>query len=100
MKSLEVVCEECTISRHDLLKLIVREWIRPADPERHCFDEEDIARIRLIGVLSDELEVGEAAIPIILNLLDQLHVLRRILKNEGRVKNSQESMGDGFHVTI
>lgn len=80
LKSLEMVCDECAITRHDLLKLIVREWIRPADPERHCFDEEDVARIRLIRVLSEELEVGEPAIPIILNLLDQLHVLRKIME--------------------
>lgn len=79
MKSLELVCEECAISRHDLLKLIVRQWIRPADPARHCFDEEDVARIRLITELGGELEVGEAAIPIILDLLDQLHVLRKLL---------------------
>lgn len=65
LKSLEMVCEECAISRHYLLKFIVREWIIPADQERHCFDEEDVARIRLIKVLSEELEVGETAIPII-----------------------------------
>lgn len=81
LKSLEMVCEECTISRHYLLKLIVREWISPADPERHCFDDEDIARIRLIKALSEELEVGETAIPIILNLIDQLHVLRKIVNS-------------------
>lgn len=81
LKSLEMVCEECKISRQYLLKFIVREWIIPADPERHCFDEEDVARIRLIKVLSEELEVGEIAIPIILNLLDQLHVLRKIISN-------------------
>lgn len=81
LKSIEMVCEECAISRHYLLKFIVREWIVPADPERHCFDEEDVARIRLIKVLSEELEVGETAIPIILNLIDQLHVLRKIIRN-------------------
>jgi chaperone modulatory protein CbpM len=80
MKSLEIVCAECRISRHDLLRLIVRGWISPADPERHCFDEEDVARIRLIIELSGELEVGEVAIPIILNLLDQIHVLRKIVR--------------------
>jgi chaperone modulatory protein CbpM len=80
LKSLEMVCKECTISRQYLLKIIVREWVIPADPERHCFDEEDVARIRLIKVLGEELEVGETAIPIILNLLDQLHVLRKIIK--------------------
>lgn len=80
LKSIEIVCEECRISRHDLLKFVVKEWVIPADRERHCFDQEDLARIRLITELSEELEVGETAIPIILNLLDQLHVLRKMIR--------------------
>lgn len=80
LKSLEIVCEECRISRHELLKFVVKEWIIPADRERHCFDEEDLSRIRLIMELEDVLEVGETAIPIILNLLDQLHVLRKMIR--------------------
>lgn len=84
LRTLEMVCEECAISRHYLLQLVVREWILPADRERHCFDEEDVARIRLIMELSEELEVGETAIPIILNLLDQLHVLKKIVKTGNR----------------
>ena len=80
LKSIEIVCEECRISRHELLRFVVKEWVVPADRERHCFDEEDLARIRLILDLSEELEVGEAAIPIILNLLDQLHVLRKMIR--------------------
>jgi chaperone modulatory protein CbpM len=81
LKTLDMVCEECRISHKDLLKLIFREWVIPADPERHCFDDEDIARIRLIKTLLEELEVGESAIPIILNLLDQLYVLRKIMSD-------------------
>jgi chaperone modulatory protein CbpM len=80
LKSIELVCHECSIKPHDLLNLIVKEWIVPADSERHCFDEEDIARVRLISELLNELEVGENAIPIILNLLDQIHVLRKLAK--------------------
>ena len=80
LKSLEIVCEECSIPRHFLLKLIVKDWIRPADPERHSFDNEDVARIKLIVELIEELEVGENAIPIILNLLDQVHVLRKVIR--------------------
>jgi chaperone modulatory protein CbpM len=56
-------------------------WIRP---ERraggYVFQEIDIARCRLILELREELEVDEAAIPVVLTLLDQLHQTRRQLR--------------------
>lgn len=79
LKSIEVVCQECGISRTHLMEFIFNEWIVPADTQRHFFDEEDLARVRLIAELRD-LEVGEAAIPIILNLIDQVHVLRKLIR--------------------
>lgn len=42
-----------------------------------CFTEIDVERIGLILTLRDELDVGEAALPIILSLLDQLYAARR-----------------------
>jgi len=43
------------------------------------FTEIDVERIGLILTLRDELDVGEAALPIILSLLDQLYAARRAL---------------------
>ena len=40
----------------------------------------DIARLRLILELRDEMEVGETAMPVVLSLLDQLHASRRHMR--------------------
>ena len=60
---------------------IARGWVRPERRDgRPVFQEIDIARCRLILELHEELEVNEAAMPVVLNLLDQLHRTRRQLR--------------------
>ena len=60
---------------------IARGWVRPERRAgRPVFEEIDIARCRLILELHEELEVNEAAMPVVLNLLDQLHRTRRQLR--------------------
>ncbi len=64
---------------------IAEGWVRP-DREggrqegRPVFEEIDVARCRLILELEEEMEVGEAAMPVVLGLLDQLHRTRRQLR--------------------
>lgn len=68
---------------------IAHGWIRPErQAGRPVFQEIDIARCRLILELREELEVNEAAMPVVLNLLDQLHCTRRQLR---RVVEALES---------
>ena len=56
---------------------VAQEWVRPRrQGGAFLFEEIDVARVRLIVELRDELEVGESAIPVVLSLLDQLHALR------------------------
>ncbi len=59
---------------------IAEEWIIPrstaAEPE---FAEVDLARAELIRDLKRDLEVNDAGIGVILNLVDQVHGLRRTL---------------------
>lgn len=66
------------LPQQDLERWIAFQWVR-ADgvPGRHVFQEIDVARVRLILELRDELEVNEAALPVVLLLLDQLYDLRR-----------------------
>lgn len=56
---------------------IAEEWVRPVrrggEP---VFEEIDLARVQLIFDL-DRMEVGLAAMPVVLSLLDQLHEHRR-----------------------
>ena len=77
---------------------VAQGWVRPRrEPEGPVFEDIDVARVRLICELRDEMEVNEAAIPVVLSLLDQLHAtraqVRRMLSAlegagpEGRVRD-------------
>ncbi len=51
---------------------ITEEWVRPSQSGTVvAFNDADVARIRLIDLLHNQLEVNEEAIPIILSLIDQ-----------------------------
>jgi chaperone modulatory protein CbpM len=56
---------------------IAQDWVRPRrQGGSPVFEEIDVARLRLILELRDEMAVGEPAIPVVLSLLDQLHATR------------------------
>ncbi len=62
----------------DLLRWIDNAWVRPdGEPGRYLFREIDVARVRLILELRDDMQVNEEALPVVLSLLDQLYALRR-----------------------
>ncbi len=51
-------------------------WIKPADRATQAFSEADLARAALICNLEDELGFAEEDVPVLLNLIDQIHGLR------------------------
>lgn len=56
-------------------------WVRPArDEHGHRFDEVDAARLRLICELCDDMDVNEAAVPVVLSLIDRIHRMRREMR--------------------
>lgn len=56
---------------------IARAWVRPLpEAEGWQFDELDVARAHLVYYLRHELMVGDEAMDVVLNLLDQLYGLR------------------------
>ena len=59
---------------------ISEEWLLPAhaDPDS-AFTETDLARARLIRDLTENLGVNAEGVGIVLNLVDQVHGLRRTL---------------------
>jgi chaperone modulatory protein CbpM len=66
----------------DLERWISNDWVRPdGRAGDYGFREIDVARIRLIHELRDNLEVNEAALPVVLMLLDQLYDLRRRMRD-------------------
>ncbi|HQT40235.1 MAG TPA: chaperone modulator CbpM [Acidocella sp.] len=69
------------LSPDDLNRWIADNLVRPlGTPGAYQFQEIDVARIKLIMTLRDELEVGEPALPTVLSLLDQLYDLRRQMR--------------------
>ncbi len=69
-------------------------WVTPAQPASPggtgpVFDEIDIARVRLVCELRDDLGLDEGAIPVVLSLVDQLYGLRRELRALARAVEQQ-----------
>ena len=56
-------------------------WLRPSEnhSERE-FCNIDMARARLIANLRADLGVNDEAVPIVLDLIDQIHGLRRLVR--------------------
>jgi len=55
-------------------------WIKPADQAAPSYSEADLARAALICNLEDVLGFAEEDVPVLLNLIDQIHGLRAELK--------------------
>ena len=70
--------ERLTVTR--LRVWVAQGWVRPAGETALAFSEADIARAALICNLEDELGFAEEDVPVLLNLIDQIHGLRAELK--------------------
>ncbi len=61
---------------------IKEEWLRPRTDDRgEFFSDADVARARLIQDLQKDLGLNDEAIPVVLDLIDQIHGLRRTLRD-------------------
>jgi chaperone modulatory protein CbpM len=82
MIDIEAVCALLGDLQAAELERWVRErWVRPeSSGGAYVFHEVDVARVRLIVELRRDLEIDEAAMPVVLNLLDQLYAIRRRMK--------------------
>jgi chaperone modulatory protein CbpM len=70
--------QHVTVTR---LRVWVRQgWIRPAAKAEEGFSEADLARAALIRDLEDKLGFDEEQVPVLLNLIDQIHGLRAELR--------------------
>ncbi len=64
----------------ELERWIAARWVRPEKRiEGYIFHDIDVARVHLIVELRRELLLEEEAIPVVLNLLDQVYALRHRL---------------------
>ncbi len=77
----EVVARVPGLTVRRLRRWVVRGWVRPARRDGEvAFDELDLARLRLLVELRDELGLGEDVLSVVLGLMDQLYGLRRRLR--------------------
>lgn len=85
MISIELVVIRISgLQRADLDRWIVHQLVLPdLASGRYFFREIDVARVRLILELRDDLMVNEDALPIVLSLLDQLYDVRRRMRELG-----------------
>ncbi|MGH7057347.1 MAG: chaperone modulator CbpM [Acetobacteraceae bacterium] len=100
----EEFCVRAHLEGNVLETWIAAGWILPAEgaPEPG-FTEADLARARLIRDLRDDLGVNDEGIAVVLDLLDQIHGLRRGLRElatalgglpkEARARIQQELKG-------
>jgi chaperone modulatory protein CbpM len=59
---------------------VAQGWIKPANEAAPSYSEADLARAALICNLEDDLGFAEDDVPVLLNLIDQIHGLRAELK--------------------
>jgi chaperone modulatory protein CbpM len=83
------------IERISLTRLdawIQQDCVRPdpADGEL-TFSEADLARLRLICTLQDDFDLDDDALSMVLSLIDQLHGVRRALRELVNAVDSQPS---------
>ncbi len=77
----EVIVEIEGVSETELRVWIESGWIRPARTQAdYAFSEMDIARVSLIADLRQRMGVNDEAMPVVLDLMDQLYGLRRELR--------------------
>ena len=89
MISIEILVNQMSgLQRQDVERWIAYEWVRPdSDGGHYVFQDIDVARVRLIWTLRDDMSVNEEALPVVLSLLDQLYDLRRRLRDLGETLN-------------
>lgn len=73
MRRIEEAVHDCGVPREKILRYIKESWVIPVNPLEAYFDDEDIARIKLIWELDTVFGVNDEAMPIILHLVDQIN---------------------------
>ena len=79
MKTLDEVLEilDAPIDRAMVERYIAHEWLRPVRHKADLYFEEiDIARIELVYHLTQNIQVNDHGMDVILSLLDQLYGMR------------------------
>ncbi len=82
MITIETLCIRVVgLRREDVERWIGQSWVRPdGEPGSYLFHDIDVARVRLIVELREQMQVNDEALPVVLSLLDQLYEARRRMR--------------------
>jgi chaperone modulatory protein CbpM len=81
----DVVATVTRLTRAQLYQFVESDLVRPQrDASGYVFRHVDIARLELLCDLSQDLELDEAGLGIVISLIDQLHAARQDLANLAR----------------
>ena len=72
---LKFICERFSLDEEIITRWMSTDLLSPADPAGPLFDEEDLARIRLIIEIQETYSSNDESIELILHLIDQIHAL-------------------------
>lgn len=76
----EVVATVTRLTRPQLVRYVERSFVRPEKAAQgYVYRRIDIARLELLCDLSDDLDLDESALSVVLSLIDQLHAARQDL---------------------
>jgi len=86
----EAIVVVTRLTRARLVRYIEHDLVRPQHGAGgFLFDPADIARLELLCDLSEDLEMDEAALGVVVTLIDQVHSLRRDLTTVLRAIDAQ-----------
>ncbi len=77
----EIIIEVDGLTEAEILSWVEVGWVRPAVHHGEPgFSQADVARISLIADLRQRMGINDEAMPVILDLIDQIHGLREELR--------------------
>lgn len=81
LKMSQIILELEGLTERDLHAWIENGWVRPVLQDgKYLFSDADKARIALVADLRERMGINDEAMPVILDLIDQIHGLRHELK--------------------
>jgi chaperone modulatory protein CbpM len=81
MSALDDAAVTCGVSTTELTLWIERRWILPLRQDSdYVFGEADLARAGMIAELRRDMGIDDEAMPVVLNLLDQIYGMRRRIR--------------------
>lgn len=98
MKESEIIARLGRVNVAEIRAWVDCGWLRPAVQEGEIeWSEADLARAALIADLRENLGINEEAMPVVLDLMDQVYGLRHELK---RVLDAVEEQPDAVRERI